>query len=265
MYVSGYALFMIDSHCHLADKQFQKDLNEVIERAKESGVDRCIAIADSLPEGIRCLEIAEKYEGVYCTIGVHPHISAHWKSGNRQQLRTMIQSSEKVVAVGEIGLDYHYNNSPQDVQREVFEIQLQLAKELNIPAVLHCREAIEDLKSIITKVDPASFVLHCCTEKWEDVSSLVENRFFLSFTGIATYPKSEDIREVIKQCPLEQMMIETDSPYLAPEPYRGKRNEPAYVVEVAKLIAELKGKSFEEIDSITTANTVEFFGLPVGS
>ncbi len=253
---------MIDSHCHLADKQFSSDLDAVLKRAKDAGVERCIAIADDIKESEKCLSLAEKLEQVFCTVGVHPHVSGQWSEGSSQKLISMVKSSKKTVAVGEIGLDYHYDNSPRDVQRDVFRIQLELAKELNMPAVVHCRDAIQDLKQIIQDVDPPSLVLHCCTEQWENVSSLVERGYFLSFTGIATYPKAEDIRETIKQCPLEQMMVETDAPYLAPIPHRGKRNEPAFVVEVAKLLAELKGKSLEEIDDITTKNTVEFFGLP---
>lgn len=254
---------MIDSHCHLADKQFSVDLDEVLKRAEEAGVEKIIAIADDMDESEKCLKLAEKYEQIFCTVGVHPHVSRQWAEDSNQKLIDMIQSSNKVKAVGEIGLDYYYDHSPRDVQREVSRHQLTLAKELGLPAVIHCREAIKDLKDIINEVDPPSLVLHCCTEKWEDVSSLIERGYFLSFTGISTYPKSDDIREVIRRCPLQQMMIETDAPYLAPEPHRGKRNEPAYVVEVARLLADLKKKPLTEIDAVTTANTRNFFALPL--
>jgi len=256
------SLRMIDSHAHLADKQFSKDLDAVLKRAKEAGVARCIAISDDLDEAKKCLQLAEKYEQIFCTVGVHPHVSVQLPAVGLQQVIALAQSSQKVVAIGEIGLDYYYDNSPRDVQKEVFRSQLHIAKEMKMPAVVHCREAIADLKQIITEVEPPSLVLHCCTEKWEDVLSLVERGYFLSFTGIATYPKAEDIRNTIRQCPLGQLMIETDAPYLAPIPYRGKRNEPAFVREVATLIAEICGKSPEDIDTITTANTVAFFGLP---
>jgi TatD DNase family protein len=185
-------------------------------------------------------------------------------------------SSEKAVAIGEIGLDYYYDNSPRDVQRKVFEAQLQIAKDLDVPVVIHSRDApnqssaetdsgsgqaIDDLKKIIDEVDYERIVIHCCTEKWEDVSDLVGRGFILGFTGIATYAKSEHIRNVIKNCPLEQMMIETDSPYLAPEAQRGKRNEPAFVVEVAKLIAEIKGVEYEEVDRVTEKSTMDFYNI----
>ena len=233
----------------------------MLRRAREAGVQRFIAIADTFEEGERCLEIVQKYDDVFCTLGVHPHVAKTWEDGHLDRLKEMIASSEKVKAVGEIGLDYHYDNSPRDVQRQVFRIQLELAKELSLPAVVHCRDAVGDIKQIIEEVDPPQLVVHCCTEQWQDVSSLVDRGYFLSFTGIATYTKSEEIRRTMRQCPLERVMLETDAPYLAPIPFRGKRNEPAYMVEVAKLLAGLKGKSLEEIDAATTANTEQFFGL----
>jgi TatD DNase family protein len=253
---------MIDSHCHLGDKQFEKDLAAVLRRAREAGVERCIAIADTFEEGERCLEISAKYEEVFCTLGVHPHMAKTWEEGDLERLQKMIDSSDKVKAVGEIGLDYYYDNSPRDVQQQVFRTQLELAKKLSLPAVVHCRDAVDDIQKIITEVEPPSLVVHCCTEKWEDMAPLVERGYYLSFTGIATYTNSEEIRRTIKQCPLEQIMIETDAPYLAPVPYRGKRNEPAYVMEVAKLLANLKGLSLDELNVITTETTVAFFGLP---
>jgi TatD DNase family protein len=264
---------MIDSHCHLADPQFNDDLDDVLQRAKHAGVTHMVTIADSIPEGEKCLEIASAHPHIFCTIGVHPHHAKDWKKGDGDRIRALIASSKKAKAVGEIGLDYHYNHSPQGVQRAVFLEQLTLARELAIPAVIHCREALnhsrgsgtgqamKDLRTIIEEVEPLQLVIHCCTEKWEDVEWVVKLGHLLSFTGIATYPKSHDIHETIKRCPLEQMMIETDSPYLAPVPHRGKRNEPAYVAEVLKCVAKIKGVSVEEADRVTSENAVKFFGL----
>ncbi|HCI04105.1 MAG: TatD family hydrolase [Candidatus Peribacteraceae bacterium] len=266
---------MIDSHCHLADKKFRSDLDQVISRAKQSGVSPLITISDTLKEGQECIKICDKFDDVYCAVGVHPHASRNWGEGDDERLMKMV-SSEKAVAIGEIGLDYYYDNSPRDVQRKVFEAQLQIAKDLDVPVVIHSRDApnqssaetdsgsgqaIDDLKKIIDEVDYERIVIHCCTEKWEDVSDLVGRGFILGFTGIATYAKSEHIRNVIKNCPLEQMMIETDSPYLAPEAQRGKRNEPAFVVEVAKLIAEIKGVEYEEVDRVTEKSTMDFYNI----
>ena len=252
---------MIDSHCHLADKKFAKDLDQVISRAVDAGVEKMICIADTLEEAERCVSIADTYDNVFATVGLHPHGAKDWQSEDLNRLREMIASSDRVVAVGEIGLDYHYDHSPREVQRSVFRAQLELAKELDLPAVIHNRESIDDLKKIVAEVQPTKLVIHCCTDKWEDVSDLVDRGAFLSFTGIATYPTSETIRETICNCPIQQLMIETDAPYLAPQGLRGKRCEPAYVVEVAKLVSELKKISLEEVDRVTTVNTEVFFGL----
>lgn len=254
---------MIDSHCHLADAQFKDDLDDVLARAKKAGIDTMITIADSLGEAEQCIAIAERHPHIFATVGVHPHNAKGWKKGHADRLKELINSSKKVRAVGEIGLDYHYDHSPRGDQRAVFLEQLTISRELGLPAVVHCREAVKDIETIIREVEPLQVVIHCCTEKWEDVEWLVKLGHFLSFTGIATYPSSHDIRETIKRCPLSQMMIETDAPYLAPVPHRGKRNEPAYVAEVAKKIAEIKGISVAEVDAATTKNAMEFFGLAI--
>ena len=252
---------MIDSHCHLADPQFSSDLEEVIARANAVGIDRMVTIADSLDEGDLCLAIAEKYDQVFCTIGVHPHNAKDWDDQSAPLMRTLVASSKKVVAIGEIGLDYHYMNSPKEDQLRVFREQIEIAKELGLPIVVHNRESIEDMMPIIRELRPKSLVLHCNTEKWEDCKELIEMGYLFSFTGIATYPKSDDIRNTIARCPLDQMMIETDAPYLAPNSKRGKRNEPAHVIEVAECIAEVKNISLEEVDIATTKNAVAFYGL----
>lgn len=251
---------MIDSHCHLADKQFDADRGEVIRRAREAGVERMITIADTLDEAQSCIAIAEEYPEVFCTVGVHPHHADSWKDDER--LMTLAQSSARVRAIGEIGLDYHYDRSPRDVQRRAFREQLVIAKTLKLPAVVHCREAVEDVWSIVDDVHPDALVLHCCTEKWDDVAQFVDRGYFLSFTGIATYPNAGVIRDTICNCPIEQLMVETDAPYLAPVPHRGKRNEPAFVAEVVACVAREKGIDRAEVDRITTANATAFFRLP---
>ncbi len=253
---------MIDSHCHLADAQFDADRDAVIRRAIDAGVRKMVTIADSLPEGKKCAALANAYDEIFCTVGVHPHHAKEWGSGNIQQMKTVFGASKKCVAVGEIGLDYHYDFSPRESQRETFHAQLLLAKELGLPAVVHCREAIVDVRAIVEEVDAGPFVLHCCTERWEDVAWIIERGSLLSFTGIATFPKSDVIRETIRRCPIESMMVETDAPYLAPIPYRGQRCEPAYVMDVARFIAAEKGMELEEFDRITTKTTMAFFGLP---
>lgn len=253
---------MIDSHCHLADAKFQADLPQVIARAKVAGIKRMIVIGDSIKESEDCVRLAEHHKELFCTVGVHPHGAKDWKEGDDSLLQLFVQSSPKVRAIGEIGLDYHYDFSPRETQSAVFRAQLLLAKELGLPAVVHCREAISDIRTIIDDVGPPRVVIHCCSEPFADVQPLLASGHFLSFTGIATYKSAQVIRECIRQCPMDRLMIETDSPYLAPVPHRGKRNEPEFLVEVAKIVAELKGLTLQEVDALTTQNTVEFFGLP---
>ena len=255
---------MIDSHCHLADAQFAPDLEEVLRRMRDAGVERAVVIADTLADGEKCLALAARYEQLFCTIGVHPHAAKEWKPGDGERLRALLRSSPKAKAVGEIGLDYHYDRSPRDVQRAVFAEQLAIAKELGLPAVVHCREAVADVRDLVL-ASAARIVLHCCTERWEDVEPLVAAGHLLSFTGIATYPKSEEVRRTIERCPLSSLLIETDAPYLAPVPHRGKRNEPAFVAEVLACVARTKGMDEKEVDAATTCNAVEFFGLPAAT
>ncbi len=265
---------LIDSHCHLTHPDLITNIENLLLRAKEAGVDRIITISDEIEDSEKCQKLALKYEQIFYTVGMHPHHAIRFNfEKNLPFLRTFF-SDPKCKAVGEIGLDYHYMNppspdasglrwtgSPKDVQKEVFRSQLMLAKELNVPAVVHCREAIDDIREILEEVDYYNLVLHCCSEKWEDIASLVERGVHLSFTGIALFPKSEIIRETIRQCPLEKMMIETDSPFLAPPPYRGKTNEPAFVRIIAESIASLKGLEFSVFTDTVRGTTERFFHL----
>lgn len=251
---------MIDSHCHLAAEEFADDLDEVLARAKAAGVTAMVTIGDSIAESKKCVDLAENHEQIFCSVGVHPHHAKDWSMWAMKELRTLAASSKKVRAIGEIGLDYHYNNSEPADQRTAFLQQLMLAKELGLPAVVHCREAIGDVWAIVDDVKPETLVLHCCTEQWEDVRRFVERGYCLSFTGMATYPSAGVIRETIGRCPIEQMMVETDAPYLAPVPHRGKRNEPAFVAEVAQCIAKEKGMAAGEVGRITAENARAFFG-----
>ena len=250
---------MIDSHCHLADKAFDADRDAVITRAFALGVSRLVTIADSLPEAEKCKIIASRDGRISYTVGVHPHHAKDWKDSDAATMKALLDGA---VAVGEIGLDYHYDFSPRDAQKHAFREQLLIAKELGLPAVVHCREAIADVRAIVEEVDAGPFVLHCCTEKWDDVEWILERGSLLSFTGIATFPKSTDIHETVRNCPLESMMIETDAPYLAPIPHRGTRCEPAFVVDTARFIAKVKGVSYEQFEQIVDETTMAFFGLP---
>lgn len=265
---------MIDSHCHLTAPEFASDVTEVIERARKEGIRNMVCISDAMEDIEPCRLLAEKHEDIFFTAGTHPHHAKDFDAARDLPRIRAAASHDKCVGIGEIGLDYHYmsppspapaglrwTGSPKDLQQRGFEAQLTLAKELDIPSVIHCREAVEDVWTIVSHVKPRMLVVHCCTERWIDVKRFVEAGYYLSFTGIITYPKSQDIRETAKQCPLSQLMIETDAPFLAPVPHRGKRCEPMHVLEVLKAIAEIKGISLEEVDRITTENAIKFFCL----
>lgn len=252
---------MIDTHCHLTDSAFDEDIEAVLERARKAGVTQCIVIADDLASSEKGIALAHRFpEMLSASVGVHPHKASEW--GNESAMKLRKFAKEKgVVAIGEIGLDYHYDFSPRDVQKRAFEEQLVLAKELNLPAVLHTREAYEDTFAIVRAIQPQKLVWHCCTENFDRVEPFLVMGYFLSFGGIATYPNAEEVRETIRRCPMDRLLLETDAPYLAPVPCRGKRNEPAYLTEVAKRIAEIKMVSLDEVEEKISQNTASFFGL----
>jgi TatD DNase family protein len=252
---------VIDSHCHLTAPKFDADVEEVIRRAHAAGVRQILCVADAIEDIEPCLALARKHTGIFATAGVHPH---HAKTFTQEHLDSIRRAAgdDRCKAIGEIGLDYHYMDSPAEDQKRVFEIQLKLAKELHLPAIVHCRNAIEDVWTIVDRVRPKKLVLHCCSERFEDVEQFIKMGYLLSFTGIITYPNTLAIRDTVLRCPLTQLMVETDAPFLAPIPYRGKRNEPALVVEIVKAIAAIKNVSVAEVDAQTTQNAVEFFSLP---
>lgn len=252
---------MIDSHCHLTAPEFSSDIDAVIARAKSVGVRQMIVISDAMGDLPHCQKLSEAHEEIFWTAGVHPHHAKDVDLARDLPLIREALAHPLCRGVGEIGLDYHYMNSPKDIQQRIFEAQLVLAKELNVPAVVHCREAVEDVWTIVNHVRPPKLVIHCCTERWEDVVQFVDAGYLLSFTGIVTYPKSDIIRETVKQCPLSSLMVETDAPFLAPVPHRGKRSEPAHVMEVAKKVAEIKSLDLAEVDRVTTDTAMRFFGL----
>jgi TatD DNase family protein len=244
---------LVDSHCHLDDKQFNEDREAVIERSLAAGVDLMLAVGTGegppdLESGIR---LAEKYPFIYATVGVHPHDASKASDATMQRLRELA-THPKVVAIGEIGLDYHYDFSPREVQRAVFERQIAIAREAGKPIVIHTREAWDDTFAAIGAGMPG--IMHCFSGGPEEARRCLSLGFHLSFAGIVTYPKALDVQEAAKATPLDRLLVETDAPYLAPVPKRGKRNEPAFVKETAKRLAELKGCSFEDLAAATTAN-----------
>jgi TatD DNase family protein len=261
----------VDSHAHLDGKQFDSDREEVIARAREAGVQTLVAIGNGDgPEQVDCgIRLAEKYDFIYATLGIHPHearLADEAAYHNMEQLARR----PKVIAWGEIGLDYFYDHSPRDVQKDVFVRQMELAAAAKLPIVIHCRpsegsdDAWEDSLELIREHWAAKGlggILHCFTGNWPQAKSALDMGFMISFAGNVTFPKAQQIRDAALEVPLERMLIETDSPYLAPVPHRGKRNEPAFVKETARKLGELRGLTAEEIGQKTTRNFYNFFKL----
>lgn len=249
---------LVDSHCHLDGKAFDADREQVIARARAAGVEHMVAIGsgDGPPDLEAGIRLAEQYSFIYATAGVHPHDAAKAVPSTWTELAAL-SAHPKVVAIGEIGLDYHYGFSPREAQRDAFVRQLELARESGLPVVIHTREAWQDTVSLIREhyAGPErGGIFHCFSGGPREAEEALALGFHLSFSGIITFPKAEDLREALRLTPLDRLLVETDSPYLAPAPHRGKRNEPAFVVETARKAAEVKGMSVEEIAAATTDN-----------
>ncbi len=247
---------LIDTHSHLGDQQFEDDRHAVIERAKAAGVSHMIVVADSLESATLSFAIARD-TGMSATAGVHPHAASQWEDGSTDQVEEFISRPE-VVAVGEVGLDYHYDFSPRDVQRRVFQTQIEIAEKAGLPVVVHSREADDDMTAMI-RDSRATMILHSFSSGTSVFEAALEGGHYVSFSGMITFKSWKDT-DSIRSVPDDRLLVETDSPYLAPVPHRGKRNEPAFVVEVAKKAAEVRGVPVEEICKNTTNNAVRLFG-----
>jgi TatD DNase family protein len=248
----------IDSHAHLDSADFDTDRPAVIRRARDAQVERVLAVGSGTGPGTSdcTLQLAEQFEILDASIGIHPHEAALATEQNLQWL-AQLAGHRKVVAWGEIGLDFYYQHSPRDVQIRLFARQLVLAKEASLPVIIHTREAeaetLEVLKAHWSDSNLGG-ILHCYSGTWQLARACLDLGFCISFSGLVTFARSENVREVVKQIPLDRLLIETDAPFLAPVPHRGKRNEPAFVVETAKVMAHLKNVSLEDLGAVTTAN-----------
>jgi len=254
----------IDTHAHLAMKAFDRDREDVIGRARKAGVSRIIAIGsgDSFEENTDTLRLAQDHPNLFAVVGSHPHRAAVTTSEDLLAIEN-IADSPKVVALGETGLDYHYFQSPGEVQRDRFRAFISMARRLDKPLVVHSREAASDTLSILREEGGIKVggVVHCFTGSYAFARDCLDLGFYLSFTGVITFKKSEALREVVQRLPADRIMIETDAPYLAPEPVRGRRNEPAHVVGVAEALARLKGLTVEEVARITSLNADRCFRI----
>jgi TatD DNase family protein len=253
----------VDSHCHLDDKRFAGDLDAVLDRAAAAGVTRILTIGtgDGPPEIDRATRLADRYPQVCASIGVHPHDASKVTPQTYDDLRALA-THPKVIAFGEIGLDYHYDFSPREIQREVFIEQLKLARAVNLPLTIHTREAWDDTMSILREHWSGAGVMHCFTGDPAQARQALDMGFHLSYGGVLTFKTAENVRESARITPADRLLIETDAPYLAPIPYRGKRNEPAMMVETARKLAEVRETTPDAIAALTTANFDRLFAAP---
>lgn len=253
---------LIDSHVHLDDRRFNADRDMIIKNLESNGIELAINIGADLKTSIASVALADKYENIYATVGVHPHSAKDVDDSTIEILRSF-GGRDKVVAIGEIGLDFHYDNSPRDLQRKWFKQQLILAKQLNLPVVIHSREASQETFDILKEAQDGTLrgVLHCYSGSVEMAAEYIKLGFYISIAGPVTFRNARVLREVAKAVPLDKLLIETDCPYLTPEPNRGKRNEPIFVRYVAGTIAEVRGISYDKLAQATNRNTKELFGI----
>lgn len=256
----------IDSHAHIDGPDFDEDRDEMLARAQAAGVSTILNVGTGNPhsgELERAVQLGTKHSFVYTAIGTHPHDARHYDDKAEEKIKTLI-GGERVLAWGEIGLDFHYNHSPRDVQVAVFKRQLRAARECDLPVVIHTREAESDTIEILRNDYEGAErrgVFHCFSGSMALATSALELGFMISFSGIVTFKKADELRKIASEVPLDRLFIETDCPYLTPVPHRGKRNEPGFVVEVARCLAEIHGVEVDEMARITADNFREFFRL----
>ncbi|MFI3241392.1 MAG: TatD family hydrolase [Alphaproteobacteria bacterium] len=251
---------LVDSHCHLDYNDFKEDFEDLIKRAKNNGVCAILDAGVTIKDIPTQLELSNKYPFVWTAIGVHPHEAKDYENITVAEILKHVDN-KNIVAIGECGLDYYYEHSPKEIQRQVFEVQIKAAQECGLPLMFHIRDADDDFIEIIDRlyaIKPFKAVIHCFSGTQKLADFALSKGFYLSASGIITFNKSVDIQEVFKTVPLDKLMIETDAPFLAPVPFRGKRNEPAFVLNVAEKLSQLKNVSFDEVAEMTTKN---FFNL----
>jgi TatD DNase family protein len=253
---------LFDTHVHLNADQYKDDLEEVIERAQSAGVEYMVVVGFDRETIQKAMEITEKYDFIYASVGWHPVDAVDMKPEDLEWIQELA-SHPKVVALGEMGLDYYWDKSPKDVQQEVFRQQIRLARKVNLPIIIHNRDATEDVVRILKeeKVEEVGGIMHCFTGSLEVAKQCMDMNMYISFGGPVTFKNAKKPKEVAVQIPLDKLLIETDCPYLTPHPYRGKRNEPSYVSYVAEQIAELKEMDYEELARKTTENAKKLFGI----
>ena len=251
---------LIDSHAHLEMKEFDNDREKVVERARQAGVDFVITVGTNLALSRKAVELAERHENIYATVGIHPHDVVNTDNKTFDTLLELAHR-KKVVAYGEIGLDFFRNISPQEKQLDLFGRQLELAKELQLPVIIHDRDAHEQTLRIVSASGVRRGVFHCFSGDYNMAKQCIDLGFYISVPGVVTYDKAKTIQDVARRVPLSSLLLETDAPYLAPIPHRGKRNEPSFIIHTAKKVAELKGVSWEEVAQATTQSAKSLFHI----
>lgn len=253
---------LVDSHCHVG--MLDEESDSALESARAGGVAGFLAPATKLEDAPQVVALAARHPDVWAAVGFHPHEAKDFDSSAEEEIRRL-GASDRVVAIGEIGLDYHYMHSPREVQRDVLLRQFAIARELDLPVIIHNRESTEDLLEILEGPEARGIrgVLHSYTESWEVAQRLIGRGFLISFSGIVTFRNAGPLREVARRVPAEALLVETDTPYLAPMPHRGKRNEPAFVVDVARVLADVRGAELEQIAAATTTNFERLFGVRI--
>ncbi|MDY3751771.1 MAG: TatD family hydrolase [Christensenella minuta] len=251
---------LFDTHVHLLDERFDDDREAVLAQLTGHGVGNVVEASSDLENSIHAAALAREHHTVHAAVGLHPHSASEWDGRTEDELRTLLQEP-KVVAAGEIGLDYHYDFSPREKQKEVFEKQIRLALDVDVPIVVHSREATADTMEILRKYPGVRGEMHCFSGSVETAKELVKMGFYIAFGGALTFKNARKTVEAAQAVPLDRLLVETDCPYMTPVPFRGKRNEPAYVRYVAEKLAEVRGIPTEEIIRITEENAKRFFGL----
>lgn len=253
---------LFDTHVHVNAEQFNEDLEEVIERAQDAGVKNMVVVGFDRPTITRAMELVETYDFMFAAIGWHPVDAIDMMEEDLQWIEEL-SAHPKVVAIGEMGLDYHWDKSPKEIQKEVFRKQIRLAKKVGLPIIIHNREATADIVSILKEEDASEVggIMHCFSGSAETALECIDMNFYISLGGPVTFKNAKKPKEVAAVVPLDRLLIETDCPYLAPHPFRGKRNEPSYVKLVAEQIAEIKQLSLEEVSEATTNNAKKLFGI----
>ncbi|MEW5323387.1 TatD family hydrolase [Geobacillus thermoleovorans] len=253
---------LFDTHAHLNAVQYEEDLEQVIERARDEGVSHIVVVGFDRPTIDRAIELAERYPFIYAAIGWHP-VDAIEMTDDDLQMIEHLAAHRKVVALGEMGLDYHWDKSPKDVQQEVFRQQIRLAKKVKLPIIIHNREATADILKILQEENAAEVggIMHCFSGSVEVAKQCMDMNFLISLGGPVTFKNAKKPKEVAKEIPLSHLLIETDCPYLTPHPFRGKRNEPSYVKYVAEAIAQIKNISFAEVAETTAENAKKLFAI----